>query len=103
MGLCVSAFGMAVVALAFRAATRPESSQPAMRPDLPSVEAASSARLIPNGVAVPATLPHPRVPIELLLLQIENHVRLEHAVAESFIEFPSEALLRCKTTSPFVN
>ncbi|MGP8253838.1 MAG: hypothetical protein ACLQHF_17550 [Terracidiphilus sp.] len=94
---------MAVVAVAFRAATRSETSQPAMRPELPAVEAASSVRFIPNRVAIPAEAPHAQVPIELLLLQIENHVRLEHAVAESFIGFPSEALLRSKTASTFVN
>ncbi len=103
MGLCVSAFGLAVVALAFRAATRSESSQPVLRPDVPAVEAASSARFFPNRVTVPAMVPHPQVPIDLLLLQIENHVRLEHAAAESFIGFPSEAMLHSKTASTFVN
>ncbi len=103
MGLCVSVFGLAVVALVFRAATRPESSQPALRPELPAVEAASSARFFPNRVTVPPTVPYPQVPIDLLLLQIENHVRLEHAAAESFIGFPSEALLHSKTASTLVN
>jgi len=36
-------------------------------------------------------------------MQIENHVRLEQAAAESFVEFPTQALLHSKTTSPFVN
>jgi len=44
-----------------------------------------------------------QVSIEVLLLQIENHVRLEQAAAESFLAFPSQALLHSKTTSPFVN
>jgi len=43
------------------------------------------------------------VPIEVLLYQIENHVRLEQAAAESFVAFPTQALLHSKTTSPFVN
>jgi len=30
-------------------------------------------------------------------------VRLEQAAAESFLEFPTHALLYSKTTSPFVN
>ena len=34
-----------------------------------------------------------RVPIEALLLQIENHVRLEHAAAECFLASPNPALL----------
>ena len=103
MGLCVSAFGLAVVALAFRAATRGESSNSAPRPELPVVEADSSVRLFPDRVAIPPAVPSQQVPIELLLLQIENHIRLEQAAAESFIEFPTHALLHSKTTSPFVN
>jgi len=47
--------------------------------------------------------PEPRIPIELLLLQIENHVRLEQAAAQSFIDFPNPAVLHRKTTSPLVN
>jgi len=53
-----------------------------------------------------ATLPavaSRQVPIEVLLLQIENHVRLEQAAAESFVTFPTNAQLRSKTTSPLVN
>ncbi len=103
MGLCVSAFGLAVVALAFRASTRPESSEATVRPDLPLTKAAVPARLFPAQVAMPPALKPQQVPIELLLLQIENHVRLEQAAAESFIEFPTQALLRSKTTSTFVN
>ncbi|MFZ0395573.1 MAG: hypothetical protein WCF17_13350 [Terracidiphilus sp.] len=103
MGLCVSVFGLAMVAIAFRAATRSESSQPALRLGLPAVEAARSAPFVPNRVAIPLHVAHPQVPVDLLLLQIENHVRLEHAAAESFIGFPSEALLHSKTGSTFVN
>jgi hypothetical protein len=44
-----------------------------------------------------------RIPIEALLAQIEKHVRLEQAAAESFVEFPTPAMLHSKTTSPFVN
>jgi hypothetical protein len=43
------------------------------------------------------------VPIEVLLLQIENHVRMEQAAAESFLKSPTQTLLHSKTTSPFVN
>jgi hypothetical protein len=37
------------------------------------------------------------------LLQIENHVRMEQAAAESFLASPTNAQLHSKTTSPFVN
>jgi len=103
MGLCLSLFGLAVVAVAFRAATRSESSDSAVQPELPLVKAVATARLVPERALVPPAVPLRQVPIELLLLQIENHIRMEQAAAESFIEFPTHALLNSKTTSPFVN
>ena len=95
MAVCISVLGLAVTAMAFGAATRPERSvvQPGAQPRA----AKSEARFF---VAANA---QPRIPIEALLAQIENHVRLEQAAAESFMEYPTPALLHSKTTSPFVN
>lgn len=102
MALCVSVFGLGVAALAFGAATRPEPSDPANQPQAHPVKEAP-ARFFGDRV-VPAIPPlPPQVPIEVLLQQIENHVRLEQAAAESFVEFPTQALLHSKTASPFVN
>jgi hypothetical protein len=50
-----------------------------------------------------STPARPRVPIEALLLQIENHVRLEQAAAESFLQTPTPALLHSRTMSSLVN
>lgn len=66
-------------------------------------EPVPSTRFFTDSVAKPTAMPSRQVPIEVLLLQIENHVRLEQAAAESFLAFPSQALLHSKTTSPFVN
>ena len=95
MVLCMSVLGLALAAMAFGAATRPEraAQQPAAQPQL----AKPHARFFVEPVA------QPRIPIEALLAQIENHVRLEHAAAESFLEYPTSALLHSKTSSPFVN
>ncbi len=106
MSLCMAVFGMGVAALAFGAATRSESSDSVVQPQLPLVKAAAPARFFSDRAAVTPTVPPvtPRqVPIEVLLLQIENHVRMEQAAAEVFIAFPSEARLHSKTASPFVN
>ncbi|MBZ5546655.1 MAG: hypothetical protein LAO22_01655 [Acidobacteriia bacterium] len=103
MGLCMSVFGLGVAALAFGAATRSESSDSAVQPELPLVKAVAPARFFSDRVPVPPAVLPRQVPIEVLLLQIENHVRLEQAAAESFVEFPTHALLHSKTTSPFVN
>jgi hypothetical protein len=103
MGVCVCLFAMAVVAVAFRAVTRSEPSISTGQPSLESTKAVEPDRLFTDGALKQPVLPPQQIPIELLLLQIENHVRLEQAAAESFLEFPTRALLHSKTTSPFVN
>lgn len=101
MGLCMTFIGVAVAAMAFVAATRSKSSTPAVQPELPAVKVAP-ARFFSDPVASSIPL-QPEVPIEVLLHQIEDHVRLEQAAAEAFVAFPTQALLHSKTTSPFVN
>ncbi len=101
MGLCISVFGLGIAALAFSAATRPEASDPVVETEIPA-KPVVQPRFFAERL-VPAMPRPPQVPIEVLLHQIESHVRLEQAAAESFVEFPTEALLHCKTTSPFVN
>jgi hypothetical protein len=97
MALCFSVLGLAVTAMAFGAATRPERTQAA------AAKQPSAAKQQPRFFVDPATAAasRPRVPIEALILEIENHVRLEQAAAESFVEFPTAALLHSKTSSNF--
>ncbi len=101
MGLCISLLGVAVAALAFGAATRPEAAAPQVQPEVPAMKVAAPTRFFSDRA--PAMPPQPLVPIEVLLQQIENHVRLEEAAAESFVQFPTQALLYSKTTSALVN
>ena len=103
IGLCVAVCGVAFVALAFVAAMHSESWNSPAQPELPLVKAVAPARFFSDRAPVPPAVPPLQVPIEVLLLQIENHVRLEQAAAESFLAFPSQARLHSKTTSPFVN
>ena len=103
MGLCFAVIGVVFVALAFGAAMRSEPWNTTTQPELPLVKAVGAFRFFSDGAPVPTVVPPVQVPIEVLLLQIENHVRLEQAAAESFLAFPSQALLHSKTTSPFVN
>jgi hypothetical protein len=103
MALCISVFGLGVAAAAFGAATRSESSGSAVQPQIPVVKAVAPTRFFSDSVVVPPVVVARRVPIEALLLQIENHVRMEQAAAEVFIAFPTQARLHSKTTSPFVN
>ena len=94
MGAVLSMFGLAVTCMAFGAATRGEpheevKEKPALKPSIPA----------PRFFVDPAR----QVPIEALLLQIENHVRLEHAAAECFLEAPNSTRLHSRTTSSLVN
>jgi hypothetical protein len=98
MGAVLSLFGLAVSCLAFGAATREE---PAPEPE-PAKLATANARFFADTPALPVAAFN-RVPIEALLLQIENHVRLEHAAAECYLASPNPTLLRSKTISPLVN
>jgi hypothetical protein len=103
MGICVAVFGMAIACAAFGAAVRPSNSAETA-PDLKAESVAASApRFFINEVAVPVPNGRVSVPIEALLLQLERHVRLEQAAAESFLAQPTSALLHSKTVSPFLN
>jgi hypothetical protein len=102
MALCMSMFALAVAAIAFGAATQKESPALPVKPELQPVQAAAASRFFADKVAPRKNL-GTCVPKEILLAQIENHVRLEQAAAESFLETPSHAQLHTKTTSAFVN
>lgn len=103
VGLCFTFVGLAVAALAFAAATRPESLHAGAQPEQ-AVAKPAPARFFSERLTPPVPGPVPiQVPIEVLLLQIENHVRLEQAAAESFVAYPTHAHLHSKTTSPLVN
>ena len=98
MALALSVFGLAVSAIASGAATRTE-----QRPEIavrPQIDL-SPERFF--AVAPKAFHRQPQVPLEVLLLQIEQHVRLEQAAAESFISLPSPAALNCRTESPLAH
>lgn len=103
MVAAISLFALGVTCAAFQAAMKPE------QPELPKPECepkplTAPRRFFAEGVTPPvAGVGRPRVPIEVLLAQIENHVRLEQAAAECFLEAPGAVLLHSKTISPFVN
>jgi len=103
MALCVSVFGLGVAAVAFGAATRSESSDARGQPDLPLTRAIAPNRFFSDTVPTDQMVPRRQVPVDVLLLQIENHVRLEQAAAELFISTPTQDQLHKKTNSPFVN
>jgi hypothetical protein len=104
MAMVMSLLAVAVSAVLFAAATRgerPEATSPVTRVALePQRFFASAAHAAPEAAPGPETEP---VPVEALLLRIEQHIRLEQAAAESFLHTPSGQSLHSRTTSRLVN
>lgn len=92
----ISLIGVAVAAILFKAAIPDASPTPQLQDE----------RLLnlPSRFFVDDRPPQAdALPIEVLRLQIERHVRLEQAAAETFRDFPTAETLRTLTTSPFVH
>jgi len=93
----ISLVGVAVSAILFKAAI----------PKAPSPSPLDDEKLLalPPRFFVDDRVPQPRpnLPIEVLRLQIERHVRLEQAAAEAFRDYPTTETLRTLTTSPLVH
>jgi hypothetical protein len=95
--LAMSLLGVVVSAVLFAAATQHADQTP--RVDRPTMALTPSAQ----GFFVGDGAPQPRVPIEALLLQIERHVQLEQAAAESFLHEPTAESLHTRSMSPLVH
>jgi hypothetical protein len=102
MGLVLSFLGVIVCAGLFAAATANERALQAYGERRPALGA---PRFFADDPATRASAPPPaaQVPLEVLLLQIERHVRLEHAAAESFHMYPTPEALHVRTSSPLVH
>ena len=106
--LALAAIGVVVSGALFAAATHGEERERFVTLAAPSRARAQSAsralaagaRFFADADAVPAP---PPVPIQALLLQIEQHVRLEQAAAEAFLNAPTRQSLHCRTMSPLVH
>jgi hypothetical protein len=95
MGVALSLFGVAVSATLFAAATRqPAPDETTIRPSVPLV--------VPRFFSDEPTA-QPQIPIEVLLHEIERHVRLEQAAAESFLLSPTVESLNSRTMSRLVH
>jgi hypothetical protein len=106
MALALSVIGVVVSGVLFAAATRGEEREPFVTLRAPSRAVSQPARRSLGqggrffGDVTPAA---PPVPVEALLLQIEQHVRLEQAAAEAFLNAPTRQSLHCRTMSPLVH
>jgi hypothetical protein len=104
MAAVMSLLGVGVSAMLFAAATHDRGPGAAKRATRVAAEPqrffASTSAAPTAAEAAPEADP---VPVEALLLRIEQHIRLEQAAAESFLHTPSGQSLHSRTTSRLVN
>jgi hypothetical protein len=104
MAAIMSLLAVAVCAVLFAAATRDEREAPP-----PAVQAAREPQRFfasapaPRAEAAKDPAEPELVLVEGLLLRIEQHIRLEQAAAESFLNRPTDEALHSRTTSRLVN
>jgi hypothetical protein len=96
-GLAMTLMGLAVSGLLFAAATRDRSAEAAV------TTPAEALQPVPSAFFADEKMDTPPVSVDVLLLQIESHVRMEQAAVESFLAMPSVEALHTKTMSPLVH
>ena len=96
--MIISLLAVAACAVAFAAATRGEAPREALPEPKPALE---PPRFFASSETKPAATPS--VPVDMLISQIERHVRLEQAAAEAYLELPTRESLRSRTASPLRN
>jgi hypothetical protein len=101
MALALSLLGVAVSGALFAAATRGVDEPRELDATRAAKRPAAETRFFVD--MPPAAPTRPLVPVELLLLQIERHVRLEQAAGESFLQAPTAQSLHCRTSSPLMH
>jgi hypothetical protein len=110
MFLALGVAGMIVLVLGcglVLGADRGEAPSPPVLAQRGEAMAAPSRFFVETGAAAatPTRVPDPlaTVPVEFLLSQIEHHIRLEEAAAESFLAAPTAQNLHAPTASRLVN
>lgn len=104
MALVLTLFALSFVllvvnAFVLSAAMRPEPAPPAPEPRPPG----DRSRFFTADMTHPATAGASPVPVEVLLRQVEQHIRLEQAAAESFHLCPTPESLHTHTGSPLMH
>lgn len=97
--LCVSLFAVAVLsAIVYGSSPSPESHLE-NRPE--ATDAPTATRFFAGDLTGPPA--RTQLPVDAVIAQIERHVRLEQAAAESFLEIPAPDTLHAPTSARFLN
>ena len=97
--MCVSFLAMAVLAMIAYETSARDAAPPEVRPD--ATVKLGTPRFFGGDLIVPPT--RAPLPVDAVIAQIERHVRLEQAAAESFLEIPDPGTLHTPTVSRFLN
>jgi hypothetical protein len=102
MGTLLTLLAMSLVltvlsVFCLKAAMTSSSSRPESRPDM---KVGLDSRFFAGDVTA---APSAGVPRDVLLWQIERHVRIEQAVAENYLELPTREALHSPSSSQLVN
>ena len=99
--LCALSFVLTVVsAFVLSAAMHPDAAAPPVPENRQLVE---KPRFFKADMTYPMSVTASPVPVEVLLRQIEQHIRLEQAAAESFHLCPTPESLHTHTSSPLMH
>jgi len=99
LGLCL-ALTVATSVLLSSLVREVETSQ---KPRLEAPRAIGKPQFFDASVSHPRPVLHATVPLDLLLSQIAQHVRLEQAAAEAFHRYPTVESLHRDTASPLMH
>ena len=99
VALFTSLFGLGIAIAAFGLASSDEGEEGP--PEQPHRVSLQPGDLLPNDP--PSLIPTSRLPSDLLMLQLERHIRLELAAAEGFLDSPTTEMLHAPTSSPLTH
>jgi hypothetical protein len=97
--LCISLLAVAVLSVIVYGTSPRDAARPDLRPET-SLSLGQSQFFAGDLTAPPV---RPPLPIAAVLAQLERHVRLEQASAESFVELPVPETLHAPASSRFLN
>ena len=97
ISVVLTAMTAVLLSLLFRVETGSERSAPRTAAGL------DAPKFFDKSVPTSAPIGRTAVPLELLRVQIEQHVRLEQAAAERFHQYPTVEALHRRTASPLMH
>jgi hypothetical protein len=97
--LCISLLAVAVLSVIVYGTSPRDAARPDLRPE--TTLSLGQSQFFAGDLTAPPV--RPPLPIDAVIAQLERHVRLEQASAESFVEIPAPETLHAPAASRFLN